>query len=1213
MTSRRLIGFNKVLITFGLILAPAAGWSALVIEPNAPPLGPRPVHPRRLIVKYRPTVAACAHCLLEQGIPFASVTGNDSLDLLNHRLGVRAARPLTLEAHGFSGSRTAAYAAALAATQQRFPARAARAPAGATAPDLSNVYVIELAHAIDVYTAAKLYAADPDVEYAKPDYQFHVDLTPNDPFFGSHGSWGQPYDDLWGLKITNAPTAWDTATGTGIVVGIIDTGVDRTHPDLAANVWTNAGEVPNNGIDDDGNGFVDDVYGWDFVDNDNTPTDQFGHGTHVAGTVAAAGNNGIGVIGMGWGARVMNVRGLDANGYGYESDLGRAILYAAQNGADVLNNSWGGFSFNLALGDPSPIRDAVQTAVSLGVVVVASAGNNAGSVDYTEPAGYPETIAVGATDAYDSVASFSNYGQALSVSAPGVFVLSTRASGPHPIDQYGTVVQSGYLVVSGTSMAAPHVSGLSALLLSLFPTLTPDEVRWHLELSANQIGYPGYEGQPWNPHTGWGRVDAARVFDVPPVTTRLRGSADVHVYAGDVMADVAAADVKFTTRDPVAWTLSTPAWLPPSVGAGSGPASMTFTADATGLAVGDYHGSVDLSAPAAVDGGASLPVRLQTHRDVRVGGRISITDDHLNNIPPSPALTMSDGAGVLLVWSPSRNHTGGELFTARLDGAGNVSGPYNVDTRKHKYQWDTEVASDGRNYLIMWTEESLEGIYPRKYYLDTIKALRVSESGQALDDAPIVIRTHNTPASAVFLMIPLGVSFDGKEYSVFWREARTNSDKVLVQRVGIDGSLRGRIVPLYPSRYLRNPWFVTSTPHCLNGNCLLVWGNRTGATDPFGFFVDDVYAVRYKAGAILDTSPILVMSNINVGLGYPQVIMAGDRFSVFAGRVACSDPTDRTTCTSVAAFSHLSTDGVPTNPDGVQLSNNGFPMRSVTFDGTNYLGIFVARGTLQGTQVFGTRFTPSGQVLDDEGLGLLLLPKSLGTVPAAYGTSMAPVINDTLTSALLTWVDTVNLDPQSAYATWSSPISAQRVLAHDVPVNLPTQTIGTIGALSVAERSALTFRLTAPTLTAGAVIFSGSNLPAGALVDPTGIVRWMPDSTQSGAYSNVHFEATDGTQTVSEDVSITVTEGNLSLSGMVVLSDGSAVGNISLRLSGGRIGLRMLSANASGRFSFDDLSPATYRVQLASTSARDYKAVPLSIKMSTADQTGVRLVVTPKH
>src|SRR5262249_39687623 len=214
-------------------------------------------------------------------------------------------------------------------------------------------------------------------------------------------------------------------------------------------------------------------------------------------------------------------------------------------------------------------------------------------------------------------------------------------------------------------------------------------------------------------------------------------------------------------------------------------------------------------------------------------------------------------------------------------GAGNVSGPYNVDTRPYKYQWNAAVGYDGRNYLIVWDESDIVYNYPRRLYTDTVMALRVSESGQALDSAPIVVRYHATTNDrAYFYAIPRGVSFDGNTYSVFWRESRHGPDKLFVQQVGIDGTLRGKRTGI--SMASRYNWMVTMSPHCLGSNCLLLWGNRTGASNAAGYYMDDVYAVRYQSGRVLDSSPTLVLSNINVGLGYPHVCPAGDHFSFFA-------------------------------------------------------------------------------------------------------------------------------------------------------------------------------------------------------------------------------------------------------------------------------------------------------------------------------------------
>src|SRR5262245_59162605 len=547
---------RSVLLVIALIAAPITAGAGDVV-------------PGRLVVKYRPSVDACVHCLVAHGASFASVTGRRSLDDLHRELGVRGARALFLDHHTLSTGRAAAWASRLDAVRAAFPVRAARARRSEP-PDLSRVYVLDLPEGTDVAAAAARYAADPDVEWAEPDRVEQLAFVPNDPFFASSGSWGQPYRDLYGMVVTQAATAWDTANGTGTVVAVVDTGIDETHPDMAANVWTNPGEIPGNGIDDDGNGFVDDVHGWDFSDGDATPHDLYGHGAHVAGTVAAVGNNSLGVIGMAWGARVMGVRGFDANGFATNSDLAAGVVYAAENGADVISNSWGGF------GITQVVSDATATALGLGAVMVAAAGNFAAPVDDFEPAVLPGVIAVAATDYQDHPAGFTSFGDAISVSAPGVEILSLRADFISPA-AHG-VVGTNYLRLSGTSMSTPHVSGLAAVLLSAQPTLTTDEVRWPLELNADQPGLPGYEGEPWNPYFGWGRINAARVFDPIPATTRVRPRAvDFHVYAGTNNPDLFAADLEFTNLTPLAWTVGGSPWVVPSPSTGTGPDRIDFS------------------------------------------------------------------------------------------------------------------------------------------------------------------------------------------------------------------------------------------------------------------------------------------------------------------------------------------------------------------------------------------------------------------------------------------------------------------------------------------------------------------------------------------------------------------------------------------------------------------------------------------------------------
>lgn len=333
------------------------------------------------------------------------------------------------------------------------------------------------------------------VDWMEPNYIVHrsnMSDWPTDPSFLK----------LWGLNNIgqSAPqgtegeagadmgllAAWKLTKGSrDIVVGIIDTGIDYLHPDLKENIWVNELErLGNTGIDDDGNGYVDDVYGWDFVSEgrsapqggqlgDNDPMDDNSHGTHCAGTIGAVANNGRGVAGVSWHVSMMALKFLDAQGSGNTVDAFRAIKYATKMKVDVLSNSWGG-------GPSSRLLEvAIKEANAAGVVFTAASGNDGANTDLEPgfPAGYdvPNVIAVGASDNTDSAASFSNYGaNSVDVFAPGVNILSTipRSMGGN----------NAYAVYSGTSMATPHVSGLVALMLAHEPGLrkNPAAVRERL-------------------------------------------------------------------------------------------------------------------------------------------------------------------------------------------------------------------------------------------------------------------------------------------------------------------------------------------------------------------------------------------------------------------------------------------------------------------------------------------------------------------------------------------------------------------------------------------------------------------------------------------------------------------------------------------------------------------------------------------------------------
>lgn len=390
------------------------------------------------------------------------------------------------------------------------------------------LYTVSFPADINLKDVILEYQLSNEVEYVEIDQIGEgYGIKPNDEFYSNQ--WAMNNDGSFTLSKSKSgadiemENAWEIEQGdSNIVVCVIDGGTKLDHPELAGRIWTNYDEIPNNGMDDDGNGYVDDYRGWDFVNTDNDPTDDYGHGANVSSIIAANANNGIGFAGVDWNCKLMVLKGLNNKNIGSYSIWIEAVYYAVDNGANVLNLSLGGTSPSMMF------EEAINYALQNNVVVVAAMGNSNSNIT-AYPASYTGVIAVGCTGANDKrTINFagnpntgSNYGSHISVVAPGDYIYGIN----HKNDTKYSVYWSG------TSQAAPHVAGLASLLLAQDPSRTPDQIKTIIEATAeDQVGSTSEDTPGWDQYYGYGRINAYKALSYSTTGLNRYEESNLSVY-----------------------------------------------------------------------------------------------------------------------------------------------------------------------------------------------------------------------------------------------------------------------------------------------------------------------------------------------------------------------------------------------------------------------------------------------------------------------------------------------------------------------------------------------------------------------------------------------------------------------------------------------------------------------------------------------------------
>ncbi|MBI2863440.1 MAG: PQQ-binding-like beta-propeller repeat protein [Chloroflexi bacterium] len=510
------------------------------------------------------------------------------------------------------------------------------------------------------------------------------------------------YQEQWALSKIQVEGAWSVVTGTsGVIIAFVDSGVDLGHPDLIPNLWTNPGDVSANGVDDDNDGFIDDIRGWNFISASNDPSDDNGHGTLVAGIAAAKSSNATGIAGVCGNCRIMPVKVMQASGLANYSDIAAGVNYATAKGARVINLSLGGYA------DSTALREAVANAVSQNVVVVSGVGNDGIGAPFY-PAAYDGVIAVAGTTISDTRTVFNNYGPWVDVSAPGASILTTAMGGD-------------YVTTSGTSMASAFVAGLAGLLVSQHPDWTPAMIRSQIIHTADPVDSlnPGYEGQ-----MGAGRINAARAVQPPHPILAYSGyaangtpngrpdfgaGASLAVSLYDDWADASNVTGTLTTTDPYVTVVTGTASFGNIV---SGQTAANSTPFSTTIAAGaGYNHAIPFTLALSANGDSyttTVAFTVTTRSSVEnVGGTIGVdtvwTSDKTyvvagNNLGIAPGVTLTIQAGTVVKFNGNYAlNVGGTLIADGTASQPIVFMPYGAGTWNRIYFDDssTDAVADG--------------------------------------------------------------------------------------------------------------------------------------------------------------------------------------------------------------------------------------------------------------------------------------------------------------------------------------------------------------------------------------------------------------------------------------------------------------------------------------------------------------------------------------